>query len=534
MTRLSFLRGAALAAVVGTSVLCMAGCGDRRANVTGPGQGSFRIQLRGAVTGTSADAFARVDAAHVVVTQTAAILLDTSVAFAGASGGNVTLLVQPRDPSGSVAVALDLLRGGQALFRGNGSTLLQRGKTTSLTLSVTPVVSSVTGPDSVLLTAIGDTVRLSATGLFATGDTVSGTPLSWTADGASVIRVSPDGVVTAVGEGLATATATYQGVSHATRGRVQAVVTRVTLSPDSFFLSVGQSQTVTAVARDRNGNVLQRTFTWRSLDPTVATAGANGVVTGVRSGSATIMATVGGVSGTAIVQVGQPIVAVSPNLLSFPVTVGSAGATQTAFVTNAGTGTLSGLTSSISYGAGASGWLSATLASGTAPTALTLTVNPGQLPVGSYTATVTVGSSLPGAGTAQVSVTMLVQPLQPLVGVSNSTVTMYMAYDSTFGYSARDSSITVFNAGTGTLSALWVSVSSSVEGCYLQGWLTAGLGSDTAPTRLMLTAQGYAYGSCYATVTIGSTLPGTGTKTVGVTYIGSSVGAASVPRAIRP
>lgn len=536
MMRLNFSRGAALAAAVGVSVLCLAGCGDRRADVAGPGQVAFRIQLRGAATGTTADAFARVDAAHVLVTQSATVLLDSTVAF-GAADGTVTLLVRPTDQSATVAVALDLLRSGQALFRGGGSVELQRGKTTSLALTVSPVVSGVAGPDSVLLTAIGDTVRLRGAGLFATGDTVPGTPLTWAGDGVSVIRVSADGLVTAVAEGVGTATATYQTVAHATRVRVRVPVARVLLSPDTLSLAPRESGTVTAVARDRSGNVLQRTFSWRSSDPTVATVDGTGVVTGVGSGATAITATADGTSGSAIVQVAQPIVAVSPTQLTFAVAPGSAGGTQTATVSNAGDGTLRGLTTSVSYGAGASGWLGVSLGSGTAPTTLTLSANPGQLPQGSYTATVAVASTVPGAGSAQVAVTMAVQPLQPLIGVTATTVTMTAAFDSTQGYSAQDSSVIVYNAGGGTLDGLWASVSIPPRGCYLSsGWLSASVG-QTAPTKLYLVAQGYPYGTptCTASVTIGSTVPGTATKSVIVYYqSGGSIGSVPARRVVRP
>lgn len=65
-------------------------------------------------------------------------------------------------------------------------------------------------------------------------------------------------------------------------------------------------------------------------------------------------------------------------------------AAQTVQVTNGGGGTLTGLSAAISYGPGATGWLSAVLGGFTAPTALTLRPTITGLTVGSYSATVVI------------------------------------------------------------------------------------------------------------------------------------------------
>lgn len=68
------------------------------------------------------------------------------------------------------------------------------------------------------------------------------------------------------------------------------------------------TQQLTPVAKNSQGNVLTgRTFTWASLNPSVATVDSNGLVTSVAPGSAVITATTGGVTGSANVTVNPPV-----------------------------------------------------------------------------------------------------------------------------------------------------------------------------------------------------------------------------------
>ena len=83
---------------------------------------------------------------------------------------------------------------------------------------------------------------------------------------------------------------------------------------------------------------------------------------------------------------------------------------QTVNITNSGTGTLSGLSlGMISYAAGASGWLNATLSTGTAPASISLNATTGSLAQGSYSATIPVtaaGATAP----ASLKVTFVIFP----------------------------------------------------------------------------------------------------------------------------
>jgi hypothetical protein len=78
-------------------------------------------------------------------------------------------------------------------------------------------------------------------------------------------------------------------------------------------------------------------------------------------------------------------------------------------VSNSGGGSLTGLSAGVTYNDASSGWLGASVAS-TAPlspssTPLTLTVTTGSIAPGTYSATVTVSSTLAGVSAKQVTVT---------------------------------------------------------------------------------------------------------------------------------
>ena len=82
-------------------------------------------------------------------------------------------------------------------------------------------------------------------------------------------------------------------------------------------------------------------------------------------------------------------------------------------MTNGGTGTLDGLgVGTITYGAGASGWLAASVSPATAPATVTLTATLGSLAAGTYTATVPVTSTATGVTNSPqtISVTFTVAP----------------------------------------------------------------------------------------------------------------------------
>lgn len=174
-----------------------------------------------------------------------------------------------------------------------------------------PIVATVTvTPELVTLEALGATAALSAVARDRHGAVV--TPaFTWTSSDPAVASVdAQSGVVTAVGNGTATVQAAAGAVHASSTIIAKQRVTMVTVTPASATLTAfGATQPFTAEARDGNGAVVSgRSFTWSSAPPGVATVDpALGVATASANGTATVQATVNGVSGSAELTVVQRV-----------------------------------------------------------------------------------------------------------------------------------------------------------------------------------------------------------------------------------
>jgi len=210
-----------------------------------------------------------------------------------------------------------------------------------------------------------------------------------------------------------------------------------------------------------------------------------------------------------------PLIGLSATTASFVDTMTTADpAAQTVTVTNAGTGTLSGLAvGTISYASGA-GWLSASLDQAVAPATLTLSVAKGAMLPGLYSATVPVTAAVAGNTPQNVTVTFDLRPM-PLIGLAPAAVTVV---DTLLSPDPASRTVTVSNAGTGTLSGL--AVGAIDYGGGSAGWLTATLDGPTAPATLTLTLakDTLSAGTYTATVPIISTVAGNSPQNVTVTF----------------
>jgi len=146
-------------------------------------------------------------------------------------------------------------------------------------------------PDAVVLHALGDSVRLTATAYDAQGGTLANTP-SWSTADSAVATVSPTGLVVARGTGLARVVAAASGKADTSMIQVVQMVAAVALTPATAILQTGQSIALQAVARDSNGTVVPGTgYTWSSSAPAIATVDAAGTVRSLAVGKATVTAT---------------------------------------------------------------------------------------------------------------------------------------------------------------------------------------------------------------------------------------------------
>jgi hypothetical protein len=149
----------------------------------------------------------------------------------------------------------------------------------------------------------GDQITLSARALAAGGAAVPAGAPTWSSSDASVGRVSGDGVFTAVAPGSVTVSAVIAGVTgRATIEVGTAAVRSIVLEPAQVSLTRGERVSLQAQPRGRSGAV-ESAVSWSSSAPDVATVSPSGEVVAVGSGTATITARAGNVSGTVPVTV---------------------------------------------------------------------------------------------------------------------------------------------------------------------------------------------------------------------------------------
>jgi hypothetical protein len=129
---------------------------------------------------------------------------------------------------------------------------------------------------------------------------------TWVSADEGIATVDEDGLVTGVAEGDTTITATFFGESDTTELTVEpAVLEGLAVEPSTLDLEVGESGELTATATYSDDSEADVTtdVEWSSSDEDVATVDADGVVTAVGEGEATITAELDGETATAAITV---------------------------------------------------------------------------------------------------------------------------------------------------------------------------------------------------------------------------------------
>ena len=184
------------------------------------------------------------------------------------------------------------------------------GRSTLTVVALTPAAVTVT-PDAVVLTAVGQTAQLTAEVRDQLGRVMDVVPVAWSSGDTAVAVVDSSGLVTAVGTGAATVTATAGEVSSDALVTVVQSVDSVTVSPSADTIAVGDTLRLVAEAYDEGGHVVAgATFTWSSSNAAVATVDISGLVRGAGEGTAVITAAAGEASSDALVTV---VTATSPD-----------------------------------------------------------------------------------------------------------------------------------------------------------------------------------------------------------------------------
>jgi uncharacterized protein YjdB len=169
------------------------------------------------------------------------------------------------------------------------------GVKASVTIAVTAApevvtVKSVRLDQTSLTLYLGEgSAQLTATVLPA--DATNG-KVTWTSYNTQAATVDQNGLVTPVGQGVATITASAGGYKASCTVTVQPQRVRVTgISFSETDHNLPLHSTVTLLPTVAPGNATVKTLTWVSDDPTVATVSRTGIVTGVSVGSTTVTAT---------------------------------------------------------------------------------------------------------------------------------------------------------------------------------------------------------------------------------------------------
>lgn len=191
--------------------------------------------------------------------------------------------------------------------------------TASVTVDAPAVASVTVSPASASL-EVGQTRQLSATVRDVRGDVVTGRTVTWSSSSSAVATVSSTGLVTAAGPGEASIAATVDGVAGSSAITVAAAAIReVAVSPSTAELEIGDTRQLSVTVTNTDGQTVSNpSVTWRSSSDGVATVSTSGLVTATGAGTATITATVGGVSGTALIEVADdegPLPAGEPDAL---------------------------------------------------------------------------------------------------------------------------------------------------------------------------------------------------------------------------
>ena len=290
----------------------------------------------------------------------------------------------PRPAACVLGVLSAFIGFGLFLSCGSGSTPQER----------TAKLTQITIAPANLTIAKGKSQQLSATGIFDDGTQHPlGSSVTWQTSQPAVATIDTQGNVTAVSEGVAQVSATYQGVTGSMPVTVgQPALLSITVTPNQFSLPAGESEQLTAIGNFSDGSVqtLTQSATWSSSSPSVAKINSAGLAIGLVVGSTTITAVSGTVQGTATLTVTSPLLAsisVTPTNPSIAV-----GNTQQFMATGTySDGSTQNLTSTTAWSSSAPGFATITaggLATGVALGTTTISATAGSM-TGSASLTVT-------------------------------------------------------------------------------------------------------------------------------------------------
>jgi plastocyanin len=182
------------------------------------------------------------------------------------------------------------------------------GVTGSTVLTVTPaaLVSIAVSPANPSI-AKGLTQQFTATGTFSDNSTQNITgSVTWASAATSVATINTAGLATGLATGTSSISATLSGITGSTVLTVTpAALVSIVVTPANPSIAKGLTHqfTATGTFTDNSTQSLTNSVTWASATSSVATISNTGLVTAVATGSSSISATLGGVTGSTVLTV---------------------------------------------------------------------------------------------------------------------------------------------------------------------------------------------------------------------------------------
>jgi glucosylceramidase len=246
----------------------------------------------GAVTINNSTSYTR-NVAYYIIAQISKFV-DPGALRVGTSSSSATVISAGfRNPDGSVALVVHnqgLVSTTVKIVSGSSAFNYTIPASSAVTFdwSTGPAVA-VTGVGvnpTTASVAVNNTTQLNATIAPANA---TNTGVTWASSNTSVASVSSTGLVTGVGAGTATiSVTTLDGNKTATAAITVTVIgtTGISVSPTSASFFATQTQQLTASVLPANAS--NKSLTWASSNTAVASVNANGLVTGIAQGTATI------------------------------------------------------------------------------------------------------------------------------------------------------------------------------------------------------------------------------------------------------
>jgi uncharacterized protein YjdB len=437
---------ASLVLSVGLLLVAIAGCG-------GGSSGTDPLKVLKSISASPAQASVSVGTTEQFT---------ATATYSDGSTQDVTQSATWSDANSKVAT---ITSTGMATAVASGSTTvtaMMDGLSASATLTVpaTPktLASIAISPADPSLIA-GSTQQFTATATYSDNSTADVTKtVSWTSSNPAVATISSTGLATAVAAGSVTIAASLDSIGGSAPLSVSAparTLTSIALTPGSATIAIGATQQFLATANYSDGSTSNVTAsaTWSSSATTVATINPAGLATAVTAGSATITATLNGVSGRATLTVPPPAKTLS-SITVLPATASSvAGATrQFSATANYSDGSNSDVTGTVT-------WISSN------PAAATVSSTGLATAVAAGSATIT--ASLNGIqGTAVLTVT----PALTSISVSPNPIAIAAGATQQFTATAKYSDGSTQNV---TATATWSSSNTAAATINSTGLATA-------------------------------------------------------------